>query len=785
MERAHVFEAAMVIALIVLAGLLYLAIVSPAAPAATGWETQGIGHVDYMFVGSNDTLYTFSGNQITAMDRDGSILWSYLFAPEWKVVNDWSMPLYTSPNGSSRIYLVSNNNFTMVYDGATGVYSYNRHPMVSEKDGSLYVFAVNILTTGGASPGEIVKIAPDGTAVWKYEFNVTISSWPHDAIAHPVDIRCYGDRVFIFHEYTQDVLDEDGRLLFSIGKVSRPAAVDENGHIYAVEAKKPVLFIDGVDGGRELLSANETDLGGILRAISDPDEMVPTNVIDAYDANGHLLWSHDIGEPAVNMYVAADQWPEHGSMPLYANGTLYVPVWSGIAALDRDGRTLWVHRVSGSGTYVLFEMMPLDSKGNVYMKKYDSQDPVYVVTIGPDGREYRDAWAYEVDVPVFSVSQSDPYLQIRYQSYLKMYSGPRPLASRDGTVFTYEEENALDHAAFRRIIDSADFKADTVSAYDVKTGALEWNFTVPLEDRHVVSVNQSNFRAALRYAPPYDVNPVNYGPRVQKYIQVCPGTDKIYLYYYYAIYEEPVIANGSQCLYLNSIYAMDNQGNLIEKIPVDGYVTGAVAGNGTIYYHTDSGRIGGTRVNVAAGIALVAIAYMFLRFFMVGAVARARTRLDQNENRNVVLRYIVANPGVTATDLARDLAINIGTIRYHLFILTMNHKVVAHRADNKYLRYFVNAGSYTKEEQSLLALLRREPLRETLRAVAEKPGLSGPELAEKLNVSTTAAHRDLTVLARRGIIEQVPGSDRVHGYSIKDEHRERVRKAMELLRQHN
>jgi predicted transcriptional regulator len=246
-----------------------------------------------------------------------------------------------------------------------------------------------------------------------------------------------------------------------------------------------------------------------------------------------------------------------------------------------------------------------------------------------------------------------------------------------------------------------------------------------------------------------------------------------------------VIANGSQCLYVNCIYALDNQGKLIEKIPVNGYVTGAVAGNGTIYYRMDNGRIGGTKVNVAAGAAFVAIAYMFLRFFMVGAVARARTRLDQNKNRNVVLRHVVANPGVTATDLARDLTINIGTIRYHLFILTMNHKVVAHRADNKYLRYFTNAGTYTKEEQSLLALLRREPLRETLRAVAEKPGLSGPELAEKLNVSTTAAHRDLTVLARRGIIEQVPGNDRGHGYSIKDEHKERVRRAMELLRQQN
>ena len=44
---------------------------------------------------------------------------------------------------------------------------------------------------------------------------------------------------------------------------------------------------------------------------------------------------------------------------------------------------------------------------------------------------------------------------------------------------------------------------------------------------------------------------------------------------------------------------------------------------------------------------------------------------------------------------------------------------------------------------------------------------------------------NLTMLVQRGIIEQVPGSDRGHSYSIKDEHRERVRKAMDLLRQHN
>jgi predicted transcriptional regulator len=785
MGRAHVFEAAMVITLIVLAGLLYLAIVSPAAPGATGWETQGIGNIDHMFVGSDDTLYTFKDNIITATGKDGATLWMYNFPPGWKVLNDWWMPLYSMPNGSSTVSIGRMNADSSIYTmGSVRSYTYQAYPVVAEKDGAIYVFALKVPADNNASQGEIVKIFPDGSVAWTYGFNMSISPANYKPSCL-VSLNIYDRYIFVFHDYKQDVLDDNGRLLFSIGNVIRPAAVDESGHIYTVEAQKPVLDMTNVTYWWDLLQDGKTLIGeDVEQMIADPAYMVPTSIVDAYDAGGNRLWSRDTGNTASKMVVSGDEWAKYGSMPLYANDTLYVPIQSGIVAMSKNGDIKWVHKIIGGGAYTFFERMPVDSMGNIYMKKVDqSSDRSYVVTIGPDGTEYKDAWEYKEDEPIFFVGQDSPYLQTLYQTYLNMYSGPRPLASSDGTVFAYEAENALDQAAFDRIIGSGDFRSDTISAYEVKTGDLEWNFTVPQEDRHVVFINQSNFRTALRYPPPYDVNPINYGPRVQKYIQVCPSSDRIYLYYYYAIYEEPVILNGSQCLYVNSIYALDNRGNLVEKIPVSGYVTGAVAGNATIYYQLDNGRIGSTRANVAAGIALAAIAYMFLRFFMVGAVARARTRLDQNENRNVVLRYVAGNPGVTATDLARDLAINIGTIRYHLFILTMKHKVVTHRADNKYLRYFTNAGTYTKEEQSLLALLRREPLRETLRAVAEKPGLSGPELAEKLNVSATAAHRDLTTLARRGIIEQVPGSDRGHSYSIKDEHRERVRMAMELLRQ--
>ena len=539
---------------------------------------------------------------------------------------------------------------------------------------------------------------------------------------------------------------------------------------------------------------NEVLVGLSLdRMVRDPTYLVPTSIVDAYDADGRLIWSRDIGQTAVRAYVAEDEWARFGSMPLYVNGTLYVPVRNGVVTLDTSGNVLWSHQIFG-GLYLLFDRMPMDSQGNVYMSKYDpEQNPVYLVTIGPDGREYSDALAYQQQIKDWSgagyyfTNELDEANNINSepirQYYQGMYSGPRLLAGNEGIVYACQSYNVIDNDTMGKILSTRQFNEDTITAYDVKTAVPCWNFTVPDADRHVTMLNASNYPDLLRITSSYSTYATASGPHVQKNIMISPGSDVLYIYYDYVLYDGYITDSGSPCLYVNSIYALDNDGNPLWSKPVAGHVTNMATGNGTIYYSTDNGRIGGNQLNIAAGVAIIALACMFLRFFMIGTVARARGRLNKNENRNAVLRYIADNPGATATDMAKNLGVNMGTIRYHLFILAMNHKVVTYKAGNKYLRYFTNAGTYSKEDQSLLSLMRREPLRKTLYAIAEKPGLSGPELAGVLDVSTTAAHRDLALLARRGIIEQVPGSDRLYGYAIKDEHRERIDRAMELLRQ--
>jgi hypothetical protein len=105
MERHQLFEAALVLALISLVGLLYLAVVST-PPASNSWEAQAKGTIDYMFVGSDDVLYLFSGNHITAVGTDGRVRWAVNISPEWQLLNSWDVPVYSS-NMGGLTYIIS------------------------------------------------------------------------------------------------------------------------------------------------------------------------------------------------------------------------------------------------------------------------------------------------------------------------------------------------------------------------------------------------------------------------------------------------------------------------------------------------------------------------------------------------------------------------------------------------------------------------------------------------------------------------------------------------------
>ena len=191
------------------------------------------------------------------------------------------------------------------------------------------------------------------------------------------------------------------------------------------------------------------------------------------------------------------------------------------------------------------------------------------------------------------------------------------------------------------------------------------------------------------------------------------------------------------------MYALSNNGTLLWYVPTAPGANVLSASNSTIIYNTRDGKTYAKVVGaVAGGVAMVSALYLAFSFF-AGTVTRARSRIDKNGNRTCIFRYIAENPGSTLYEIARGTGINRGTVRYHLLILSINHRIVAHEAGEKFVRYFSNAGTYTMAERSLLSLIRREPLCRTLSIMAGNQDYRDRGLAKELNVSTTAANRHI------------------------------------------
>jgi predicted transcriptional regulator len=640
-------------------------------------------------------------------------------------------------------------------------------------------------------PCRIIAISPGGKVGWEYPFTINLTSWntghwtwlyywynfdnksgDNYFLGDPVSVDARNGRVYVYHDYTEDVLDSSGQLLFSLTNVAGPAAVDEDGRIYTVEAARPgeIINMSTLAGPGNAAESPAWMTGqhygeDVTRMLADPDYRIPSGIADAYDQDGDLLWSTDLGERVAGKYVTSEAWDQYHTLPLYANDTLYLPIVDGIAALARDGQIKWVrHIVPGHSS--LFEMMPVDDKGNVYTNTY-MNGMTYISVTSPAGMSSHEA----VKLPVSSF----------------LHFGA--LASSDGTIYTLGY-GTYDYPNWTAADDDGSWSK--VYALDIASGTEKWNFSAQPEDAHTVIIDEGNLEqivpgpyeqtreqnknGTLYNGQPLDVFVSMYGMPV---VHVYPGDGIVYVDYYDNRCEYPIIFNRSRCTYVKELYALDEDGQILWSKPMDSFIKTAAANNSTIFYGTGDGRLGSGTTNVVAGLAVIATAYLFLRFLLFGSVARARSRLDKNENRTAVLQYVAGRPGVTAVEIAKDTRLNLGTVRYHLFILAANHKIVTHKEDGKFVRYFTNGNSYTGEERTIVSLLRRGPVRKALKTLLDRPGLSNLELSRELGISAASAHKQINELLDRGLVNKVPNDEGGFNYFIREERCEQIRKMMD------
>jgi predicted transcriptional regulator len=404
------------------------------------------------------------------------------------------------------------------------------------------------------------------------------------------------------------------------------------------------------------------------------------------------------------------------------------------------------------------------------------------------------------------------------------------VSANNGIGYSIYTNNLADsNGNYRGPTRLSDLVSWNIMASDFRSGKNLWNFTTPTGDQNVITLSPSNVKyldemrslnswyGGFFYSTANDTIEFNkdhqqlqnlskgqigtWAVTGSGTISLMPEDNILYVSYYMSNYEYPNMlsseaANGesdrighsepvfnrSRLAYMSGVLAIDNEGHLLWNKPTDSLVTTMAVNNSTVYYSTKDGKLFATQANTVLGFALIAVAYLFIRFICVGAVARARSRIDKNVNRNSVMQYVVANPGSTLRDISRGMRMNLGTVRYHIFILSLNHRIVTYQADGKHVRYFINSGTYSKEEQMIMSVMRRDGMRKILAVLLTNPGLSNVQLSGELGIQESAVSRYMKELAEKGLVVKELAPMGTSAYFLSNDRRVHVAKAMEIMK---
>ncbi|MGA9139195.1 MAG: winged helix-turn-helix transcriptional regulator [Methanocella sp.] len=739
MSRAGAFEAVILMILVLLCAVLFIIVMQgPDQISGHGnWSVSG-GQALKMFMTDDGTLYLFggeNGNTVYAVDMGGNLKWEFEVPGPWMV----SKQIYAADDHAIYMYLyAADNQTTSKYDGPAeyrvavdgGNVANGKRAIMAVSAGGRLLWIKDMPVTTGMVFAE--SLYSSGGRVYYYlgQFTTVFDA--------------EGRAIYNIPDQVVTVFDAEGRALFNITDISGPPTVDEQGNIYAVK-----------------------------RSVNDFDGSAYYGVIEGYYPNGTLYWQKDLGQTIYDMtgyqfnYLQSESF---NSVLPYQDGSLYAWVDGGVIRLSTNGSIIWSKTFPYSGFSPL-EAMPVDSQGNLYFLFHTY--PRYVNIITPDGKEihrdvtdhnatlrgYEDGVVYFIDYdfdrPIDQVKKQD-LMTVRISAYNLLedrYLWNRTIApgASEMTV-TGDDVNSFllgGLSLYYPFFNSSETKTRAVGV-DHQRDQISDQQTIAISPKGIVC---------------------NWG------IRLAPGNDALYLNYYAFNWQYPI--QDSKYYYANGLYAIADNGTLLWEKPLSSLVTSMAVNNSTLYYST---RNGGFYVENAAkiggGLALLAIVYLVARFLLIGSVARARGRLDKNENRNSVMKYIADNPGLTVRDMVRGLDVNLGTIRYHLLILGLNHKIITYKADGKYIRYFTNSKTYSEAQQQAVSLVRREGMGKVLGLLLAKPGVTSRELSLALDAQESAVSRNLRELVQRGIVDKNAKPDGSPAYSINEQQREHIEFAL-------
>lgn len=725
MERGGAFIIILTAMLIFLTVTLLTLMVNGSGTGPANWslDINDMSHDRYnIYAGDDGTLYTISGKTIYAIDGSGNIKWRVEDVdPEGVYKNASHLNIIGATSDQGYAYITLSP--SVFYQGI----DYNTWYSIPYSDDA--ALTAEDPWSGNYCQPVLLAISPEGKVLWHQ-------------LSRIGSVQAKAGRVYVGQGKNESSYDRTGKLLWTVGGVHSQPAIDEAGTMYTVH--------------------------------KDYDNR--TAFVKAYRVDGTLAWSKDLAD-----YGYMDVWQINSIALVYNNGTVYIQTPGVITALEKSGDMRW-QKGFGDATASTYSLGN-EIGGNLYSDiVFDSRDRMYVSYQIPDGdfESHNSQWMISMVYP--NGTQSPPF-ELSGHPKNETYLG-----IAEGIAYYYETVKPQGDS-------TADLDSCQINAYDMNTDRRLWNNTLEVKNPETITLNRTNTAGVIPWVKAdYSVEEqpgiikkiVDYGPYTyitldnvsresESYVRLTPGNDQVNLAYWAFSYDNPIVLNSSTCTYAGGIYALDRDGKLNWSRSTDAYVTVMGEQNGTVYYMTRDGRISAEAAAPTTG-ALAAAAYVILRLLAAGTVARARSKLDENQNRNAILESINRYPGQTQHEIARHLEMNLGTVRYHLLILILNHKITAYTDDTKFVRYFRNSQSYSTEEKQIIALARREPLRRLLGLIKEGRYSSNLELARELKMPESAVSKYLRELQESGVIARRVGRcERPGVFEIEDRYREAIR----------
>ncbi len=699
-------------------------------------QIGGGGRISDSFAGDDGTLYLLSGySEMGMYDVSEFIL---ALAPDGSI--KWKRPL-------NEIYRAYTNSTCDRYFAK----------IVAADNDSVYIlindrFIINCENSPvGGENTVLTAVSSEGRLRWIFPLQTAYNPW-NDYDSQAIAAQ-YGS-IYVNDNLNQYVLNKQGKVTATLDLVPKAAAIGPDGNFYV----------------NRVASAYISGTGNYISGCWEPSP-----VIHAYNADGSMLWERNLSNYALAFIQGSESLTFHGNI-------LYVLLDDGIIALDPEGRTMWTWQTGESKRVFIDQNMPFDIDGNVYL---------YAINTSKTGLTPYNTFDFYVISPAGKLVRT--YTDNDRKNVL----------TRDGQIEYYTADIPADHAMaiIPKTVNSLS-NLDTISirAYDTVKKHDLWAVELPLTNKTIVTITEENVHQLFPERIASDVVWMNRADHSEMYsdsvyfdvfnktpvsilslreANAVTSGGIIYVSLYSYSYDSPMKYGKARCAYVSSMYALDKNGTLLWQKPMNGNIYWMAAGNNsTVYYSTSDGRIFTTAMYVAGGLTVAAILYTLAHFFGAGTVARARSRLDSNENRNEVFKFIAGNPGSTMREIARGLGINLGTIRYHMMILSLNHKIASYQADGKHLRYFINSNAYSEEEQRLIASLRREGIRKVLESLLVEPNQSNKGLAATLGMQESAISRYTTELIAAGLVEKTKAPNGSLAYSISSGRRDSILSAL-------